>query len=68
VHILENIHVGTLRIHSCEQKLAHAHVSHAYMHQFMTGIHQQLLQPAKTMAPLPQFVFLFQAKIKMNEE
>jgi hypothetical protein len=47
MHLVKNLHAGTLRIHNCEKNLAHAHASQAYMHQFMAGIHQQLLQPTK---------------------
>ena len=32
VHMVKNIHVGTLRIHSCEHKLTHANAPHTCKH------------------------------------
>jgi hypothetical protein len=32
VHLVKNLHVGTLRIHNCEQILAHANASQACRH------------------------------------
>jgi hypothetical protein len=47
VHLFKNIHARTLNIHICEKTLAHSHAYQKYRHQFMVGIHQQLLQPKK---------------------
>jgi hypothetical protein len=45
VQLVQNLHAGTLRTHSCEQSWTQANASQTCRPQVMAGLHQRPLQP-----------------------